>query len=132
MKKIYYKVVSRCLQSSIMNPHFFGPETKPFCVKYKVNKYVTARPNMAKLGYHLLVFETKTSARMFAKTNVITGKIFPCYCKEEVELPKILSVYQIEQLLETKKVPRTGRINTWPHGTHMFKKVKILSKEEKI
>jgi len=92
---------------------------------YKIGEFVTAPKEAAKKGYYLTAFRTYEDALKLVKKDIVIFK-FKIYKAEGQEqilpLPPICDIYKLVYCREF--LPEVG--HTWPEGTVMFKKIKLL------
>lgn len=88
-------------------------------VEYKEGKFVHAPRWLARRGYHLLVFDSIERAVEFVGYQ--SASIWESEATGEVELPPFLDGHVLGYY--KKFVEDYG---TWPKGTKMYKRVKLL------
>jgi len=95
-------------------------------VKYKIGKFVKAPKKAAERGYHLTAFKTYEDALNFIRTleaSRLGLKIYKAKgCNQILPLPPLCNLYILTH--HTKFIHDPNR--TWPKGTVMFKKIKLL------
>lgn len=118
MNNIVYKVIW----------HRFGrPKTSYLAsgkarVYYKVGEWAEAPEWLQEKGYHLLVFETLEQARQFLPfPQTIELEIWEAEAEDRYALPPMLNTSKLYdgEFLE-------ARINWWPWGTLMYKRIKLI------
>lgn len=112
---IVYKCVSESLEGKFTSRVARGESQ----VEYKVGEWAEAHPPFAERGYHLLVFETKDGALGFDPRSVWKAE-----AEDEVGLPFKLPERYIRKGIFLDE----PTYQVWPHGTRMFKRVKLLEK----
>jgi len=95
-------------------------------VEYKVGKFVKALKEAAKKCYHLTAFKSYENTLDFIRTFEAFCSKFKIYKAEGqnqiLPLPPMCDIYVLTH--HTKFIPDPNR--TWPEGTVMFKKIKLL------
>jgi hypothetical protein len=124
----YYKVVSRnrtafgafLLESAMVD----GPPK----VTYHINKWVSATAVAKEKGYGLFVFDSIEAATEFASRNRIESYvIYRCYVRGvHRQLPPYLCNYNLCDYFYDDKPPMKSCILSWPPGTVMVDRVKLI------
>lgn len=96
---------------------------------YIEGQWTEAKKELVDLGYGITVFDTLDNANLFCWKNT-TSIIYEVEAKGEIKRKggrkMILSVYDLEDFKHFDV--GYGRAYTWPTGTEMYKKIKLLRK----
>lgn len=89
-----------------------------YLLKYPPGVWVEAHPEAQANGYHILVFNTYHNARAY---HTHRSEIWECDVTGEVELPPHLNPVSFR-----KHGFKAGPGDGWPHGTRMFKRIRLI------
>jgi len=128
VRKVYSKsflgfIRRKRLQSAIM--------TKWLSVNYKIGNFVKAPKKSVKRGYHLTAFKTYENALDFTITfdSTYGHKIYKAEGWNQIlPLPTILNAFELADHKKFISNPDWS----WPEGTVMFKKIKLLEEVKDI
>ena len=105
------------------------PTSHPGAVKYEVGKWSLAPQHRQEKGYHLLVFDDLLLANRFVEDQFPEGSsvVFYCEVREIIkELPLMQGIFSYPSL----GFHDMTAYFTWPKGTIMVKKVKLVKEIE--
>ena len=98
-------------------------------VRYEIGEWTEAPPHARKMGYHLLAFRTLSEACAFRDFFGSSCPIYECEGLYPVEpLPPSLKGEELRRLMKGEVFePKTKtKEGSWPEGTVMFKKIKLV------
>jgi len=129
-KKYYWKVVFR-------DPNIFCRRSKYYSavvsrkaqVRYYINRWIKAPDWLADQGYHIIVFNKKSDAKIFAESryNFDSLEIFKCIVKNEIKGKTYCSLLSLQN-----GTIRQDINSSWPQGTHIFEKIKLIPNKKAI
>lgn len=117
-----------------------GNPIEDFVVTYSTNWFAEAPDYLAKFGYHLLVFETMDDVHEFCRINLGFEDDRNTYEVWLVEVeewtpnrPFLFDISRKGMEKTMRTIPPNYHGNSyWPHGTKMYKKVKLVEHLETI
>lgn len=106
-------------------------ECSPFKIRYEPGQFTTTLEWLAEAGYHLTVFDTIAATRDFCYGASVDGdqhSLWIVVCEDEISpLPPRLPFSCITPSRINETSP-SGLSPSWPYGTRMFKRVKLLER----
>jgi hypothetical protein len=122
---IGYKVVA--VRNGERGSIFLEPNSIGY-IRYRKGKWVTARPRLREKGYYPLIFSNLRTAANFIMEWGEKCELWQVKYIGVAELPSSLSLNHLKNLNQICRIPTIDISESYPEGSLMVKKVKLIKR----